>query len=134
MVKKELMMHVAFDVPMSKLGLFTDLLQNEVSNLEIKQAQEGVFTTKHYRGPNKTASQAGKGVSFKVAADLMTKIGIGGKITTSSKGEGNLAAALKAAGLSPNTNTPLASQLTSLGYLKKESQGVYSVVKIPETK
>lgn len=138
--KQELMMHVQFDVPVSKLSLFTELLENEVHNLKMEQVTDGAFAKKKapdtrnagvpnsYLGkPNAKASP-----SFDAILGLMKRLGVGGQLETSL--EGNAAKALADAGMNRNSASSIISRLNRDKYLRMVKMGLYEIIKIPGEK
>lgn len=123
---KQLMMRVQFDIEMSKLSLFTELLQKEVSNLSIVQTSNGIFQLKKRRQLNKASPARDEVIK------LMRFRGVGG--TLSTKPKGNVQKALEAINCSPASASPTCCTLMQEGYLERKEKGEYKIIKLPQEK
>lgn len=120
-MKKTLTMNVSFNVDAAKLGLFTDLLQNEVTDLVIRHNSEPT-KARHARSPR---TDGAKSIP-EVMADLCADVGKGG--TVSAREGGNARAAMKAAGLAETSCFSGCSSAAKSGLLSRTGKGTYRVL------
>lgn len=124
-MKPRVMLHIEFDIEISKLSLFTDLLQNEVSNFKMAQNVPGEYSAPAKRS-FKTAFDT---PSVSAAMELIKRLGVGG-IITNSKNEHNLGDYLLTKGFKPTSSSPICSALAKDGVLKRTGRGTYTILKL----
>jgi hypothetical protein len=117
-------MRVSFDVPIAKLGLFTDLLANEVDNLQMTQMDTISPAAGKRVRPRVMPSK--ETPSFLIVKDVLKQYKTGDIID--SRPSGPFGAALEKANYNKTTASSLTSELVKRGYATRGERGRIVVV------
>jgi hypothetical protein len=127
------MLHVSFDVEASKLSLFMELLDKEVTNLDIKQVQRDETYQVQSRAPRSDKGSKRENrpsPMFDLAKDFVKEVGVGGTIISLANGKvTQLGNHLAAHGYAASSASSVISRLADIGLLKRIRKGEYQVVK-----